>query len=129
MDSIADMLIRIGNALQVKKESVDVPHSRVKEEIGKLLQGEGYINRCEVMARMNKKYLRIGLKYSSAGKKAIEGLRRVSRPGKRIYVGAGAIPRVRSGFGTAIISTPQGLLTDEGAREKKVGGEVLCYIW
>lgn len=129
MDSIADMLIRINNALKVKKETVDLPHSRMKEEIGKILLGEGYISKCEVLTRMNKKFLRLGLKYSSTNKSVIEGVKRISRPGRRIYVGATAIPRVHAGFGTAVLSTARGIMTDEEARAGKVGGEVLCYIW
>jgi len=130
MDSIADMLVRLSNGLRVKKETVEMPHSRLKEEIGKLLLAEGYIDKCEVLTRLNKKQLRFVLKYAAGGKRGvIEGVKRVSRPGRRVYVGAGAVPRIRSGFGTAIISTPQGLMTDETAREKKIGGEVICYIW
>lgn len=129
MDSIADMLIRINNALKVKKETVDLPHSRMKEEIGKILLGEGYISKCEVLTRMNKKFLRLGLKYSSTNRSVIGGLRRISRPGRRIYVAAAAVPRVHAGFGTAILSTARGVVTDEEARASKVGGEVLCYIW
>lgn len=129
MDSIADMLIRVNNAIKVKKEAVDLPHSRVKEEIAKIMLAEGYISKCEVLTRTNKKYLRLGLKYDPAGKSLIEGLKRVSTPGRRIYVGARGVRRVRSGFGTAIISTSAGLMTDEAARAKKVGGEVVCNIW
>ena len=124
MDSIADMLIRIGSALNVKRENVDIPHSRLKEEIAKLLLAEGYVGKLDVHTRMNKKYLRLALK-----PKAISSLRRVSTPGRRIYVGSDKVPRVHSGFGTAIISTSKGLMTDETAREQKLGGEVICYIW
>jgi small subunit ribosomal protein S8 len=124
MDSIADMLVRIESALNVKRENVDIPHSRLKEEIAKLLLAEGYISKLDVHTRMNKKYLRLMLK-----PKAISNLRRVSTPGRRIYVGAGKVPRVQAGFGTAIISTSKGLMTDDAAREKKLGGEVICYVW
>lgn len=129
MDPIADMLTRMNNALGVRKEAVDIPHSRTKEGIAKIMLAEGYLGKCEVHTRMNKKYLRLGLKYASAKKGIIDGMRRVSTPGRRIYVGAGAVPRVRSGFGTAVLSTSRGLMTDEEAREKKIGGEVICYIW
>jgi small subunit ribosomal protein S8 len=129
MDSIADMLVRLNNALRVKKETVEMPHSRLKEAIGKLMLAEGYIEKCEVLTRLNKKQLRFGLKYNAAKRSVLEGVKRVSRPGRRVYVGADRIPRIRSGFGTAIISTPKGLLTDHAARQQKIGGEVICYIW
>ena len=129
MDSIADMFVRINNALKVRKETVDVPHSRMKEAIARIMLAEGYIGKCETLSRMNKKFLRLGLKYAAENKSVIEGIRRVSTPGRRIYVGIGSIPRIRAGFGTAILSTSRGLMTDEDARTAKVGGEVLCYIW
>ena len=128
MDSIADMLLRIRNALKVRKEGVDMPHSKIKEEIARLMLSEGFIGKYDTFSRLNKKYLRIGLKY--AGKKMVlEGMKRVSSPGQRIYVGADLVPRIRSGFGTAIISTSKGLMTDSDAREQKIGGEVICYLW
>jgi small subunit ribosomal protein S8 len=129
MDSIADMLVRINNALKVKKEAVDLPHSKMKEGIGKIMLAEGYISKCEVLTRLNKKYLRLNLKYDQANKSLIEGLRRISTPGRRVYVGVPGIRRVQAGFGTAIISTSAGLMTDEQARAKKIGGEVVCHIW
>lgn len=129
MDSIADMLVRLSNGLKVNKETVEMPHSRMKEEIGKLLLAEGYIEKCEVLTRLNKKQLRLVPKYTGGKQGVISGLKRVSRPGRRIYVGANKIPRIRSGFGTAIISTPRGLMTDQTAREQKIGGEVICYVW
>ncbi len=129
MDSIGDMLVRIGNALKTKRETVELPHSKMKEGIGKILLDEGYIGKCEVMTRLNKKYLRLGLKYTGDSKSIIAGMRRASKPGRRDYRGAAAVPRVQSGFGTAIISTSRGLMTDEKARAEKVGGEVIFYIW
>ena len=129
MDSIADMLVRLSNGLKVNKETVEMPHSRLKEEIGKLLVTEGYLKSCEVQPRLNRKQLRFSLKYGKGKQGVMTGFKRVSRPGRRIYVKADAIPRIRSGFGTAVISTPKGLMTDEGARRQKIGGEVLCYIW
>ncbi|MDD5593294.1 MAG: 30S ribosomal protein S8 [Candidatus Margulisbacteria bacterium] len=129
MDSIADLLIRITNAQKVKKESVDLPHSRVKEAIARIMMTEGFIGKVDTFARLNKKYLRIVLKYTADKKFLIEGAKRVSTPGRRVYVGAGKVPRVRSGFGLAIISTSKGIMTDNEAREKKIGGEVVCYIW
>ena len=130
MDSIADMLIRIKNAQRVKKDAVDLPHSRVKEAIARIMSAEGFVGTVATPARGAKKYLRILLKYpAEKGKVMIEGLKRVSTPGRRVYVGAGKVPRVRAGFGLAIISTSKGLMTDEEARAKKMGGEVICYIW
>jgi len=129
MDSIADLMVRIKNATRTKKESVEMPHSKMKEELLKLLQTEGYVMKYEVANRLNKKILKLYLKYDAAGKSIIEGMKRVSRSGLRSYVSADAIPRVRSGFGTAIISTPKGLMTDAEAREKKSGGEVVCFVW
>ncbi|MFA4844404.1 MAG: 30S ribosomal protein S8 [Candidatus Margulisiibacteriota bacterium] len=129
MDSIADMLNRVNNALGVRKEGVDLPHSRVKEEIAKILLAEGYISKLEPLTRMNRKFIRLGLKYTAKGRSVIEGMKRVSTSGKRHYVAATKVPRVRSGFGTAIISTSKGLMTDAAARQAKLGGEVLCFIW
>lgn len=129
MDTIADFMAAIKNAIAIRKEVVDVPHSKIKEEIAKILLGEGYIGKCDVMVRMNKKHLRIGLKYAENKKNVISGMKRISKSSRRVYVGARSIPRVHSGFGTVIISTSKGLMTDEAAREKKLGGEVICYIW
>lgn len=129
MDSIADMLVRINNALRIREEAVEIPHSKMKEGIGRILQEEGYVARCEVVTRMSRKFLRINLKYNAAKRGVISNLKKVSTPGRRIYVGADAIPRVHSGFGTAILSTPRGLLTDEKARASKIGGEVICHVW
>ena len=129
MDSIADMLVRINTALKVRKEAADIPYSRMKEGIARIMLAEGFIGKCDVLTRMNKKYLRLGLKYVDGKKSVIDGLRRISTQGRRSYVGVGSIPRVRAGFGVAVMSTPRGLMTDEEARAKKVGGEVVCYIW
>jgi small subunit ribosomal protein S8 len=128
MDTIGDLLTQIRNALRVRKEFIDVPYSKMKEGIAKILLLEGYLGKVDVLSRGNKKYLRIGLKY--VGKKSvIENLKRVSKPGRRIYVDAQSLPRVQAGFGTAIISTSKGLLTDEQARQQRLGGEVICYVW
>ena len=130
MDSIADMLIRIQNAQKVRKDAVDLPHSRIKEAIARIMAAEGFIGNVSTVARGAKKYLRIVLKYpAEKGKFLIEGLKRVSTPGRRVYVSQDKVPRVRAGFGLAIISTSKGLMTDDEARAKKMGGEVLCYIW
>jgi len=129
MDTISDLLVRIKSALAVRKEAVDVPHSRVSEEIVRLLLTEGYVGKYENFSRMNKKFLRIALKYNGAKQSVISGMKRVSTPGRRIYVAADGIRQVQAGFGTAIISTSKGIMTDEAARHNKIGGEVLCNIW
>lgn len=129
MDSIADMLARINNALKVRKDGVDLPHSRVKEEIARLLLAEGFISKYDVFSRLNKKFIRLGLKYAENKKSVITGLKRVSKSSRRIYVGTKNIPWIEGGFGTVILSTPKGLMTDSEARAQKVGGEILCYVW
>lgn len=129
MDPIADLLVRINNAIKVRKDTVDIPHSRMKEGILKILLEEGFIGKFDVMARMNKKVLRVALKYNDNRRSVIVGVRRVSTPGRRVYVGSKAIPRIQAGFGLAIISTPKGLMTDDAARKQKIGGEMLCYVW
>lgn len=129
MDPIADMLVKIKNALKKRDETVDLPHSRVKEGIARIFMAEGFFSKCDTLTRMNKKFLRIGLKYTGDKKSIIAGLRRASRPGRRIYVGNDSIPQMQAGFGTVVLSTSRGLMTDEQAREQKLGGEVVCYIW
>ena len=126
-DPISDMLTRIRNAGAAQLPTVELPHSRIKESVAKLLQSEGYITDVSVEGDTKKK-LKMRLKFN--GKKSvIEGLKRVSSPGLRRYVGATEIPRVRGGLGVAIVSTSEGLLTDQQARKKNLGGELLCYIW
>jgi len=126
-DPISDMLTRIRNAHRALLPALDLPHSKVKESIAGILKKEGYIADFGVEGQV-KKTLRLKLKYQ--GKKAvIEGIKRVSSPGLRRYVGSTEIPRVRAGLGTAIISTSQGVMTDREARHKGVGGEVLCEVW
>jgi small subunit ribosomal protein S8 len=126
-DPISDMLTRIRNAGNAQLPSIELPHSRIKESVAKLLQQQGYITDVSVEGDTKKK-LKMRLKFN--GKKSvIEGLKRVSKPGLRRYVGATEIPRVRGGLGVAIVSTSEGLLTDQQARKKNLGGELLCYIW
>ena len=126
-DPISDMLTRIRNAGAASLPTVELPHSRVKECVAKVLQQQGYIGEVSVEGD-TKKRLKLRLKF--IGKKSvIEGLKRVSKPGLRRYVGATEIPRVRGGLGVAIVSTSEGLLTDQQARKKNLGGELLCYIW
>jgi small subunit ribosomal protein S8 len=126
-DPISDMLTRIRNAGRALRPTVAVPHSRLKESIAAILKKEGYVADVAVEGKVAKT-LNIKLKYQ--GKKTvIEGLRRISRPGLRHYVGATEIPRVRGGLGVAVISTPEGVMTGNQARKKNLGGELLCYIW
>ena len=134
VDPIADMLARIKNAQLARKDEVYIPHSKMKEKIAEILKREGYIEDY-VVSEKNKKgnqgTLILKLKYldDRNRKPAIMGLRRVSKPGRRIYVGVDEIPYVRKGLGVAILSTNKGILTDAEARKNRVGGEVLCYVW
>ena len=126
-DPISDMLTRIRNGGRALLPVIVLPHSRIKEGVAKILKSEGYVSEVSVEGD-TKKQIKIRLKYE--GKKSvIEGLKRVSTPGLRKYVGATEIPRVRGGLGVAIISTSEGLLTDSQARKKNLGGELLCHIW
>jgi small subunit ribosomal protein S8 len=127
-DSIADMLTRIRNALKAKHETVSVPASKEKMEIARILLEEGYITSYEVVDAGNFKNINIVLKYDEQGS-VIQGLKRISKPGLRIYAQKDKIPYVISGLGIAIISTNKGIMTDKKARELNVGGEVLAYVW
>lgn len=126
-DPIADLLTRIRNANHALLPTVELPHSRVKESIARLLKQEGYLADYSTEGAAVKK-LKLKLKFQGR-KGVIEGLKRVSTPGLRRYVGAGEIPRVLGGMGVAILSTPRGVLTGNEARRQNVGGEVLCYVW
>jgi small subunit ribosomal protein S8 len=128
-DPIADMFAQIMNAQKVRAETVDIPHSRNKEAIAKLLVEEGYVEKIDVLKRMDKKFIRLGLKYTPAKQGVIKTLKRISKPGRRIYANARSLPRVQSGFGTALISTSKGVMTDTSARAKKLGGEVVANVW
>ncbi|MCU0770754.1 MAG: 30S ribosomal protein S8 [Verrucomicrobia bacterium] len=126
-DPIADMLTRIRNASRALLPSVEIPHSKMKESLARLLLKEGYV--AEVGVEGDKaKRLKLKLKYTGR-RGVIEGLRRVSRPGLRNYVGSTKIPRVRGGLGVAVISTPEGVMSGHEARRKNLGGEVVCYVW
>lgn len=127
-DPIADMLTRIRNAVMVGHESVLVPHSRVKVAIAKILKEENFIEEFEVVRSKPAQMIRVQLKYVDK-QPAVIGLERVSRPGLRVYAGKGEIPRVYGGLGIAIMSTSQGMMTGKGAWRRKLGGEVLCYVW
>ena len=130
-DPIADMLTRIRNANTAFHDDVVMPSSKLKEAVAQILQREGYISGYEVGYRPGRpgRLLTINMKYSSDRRRTISGLKRVSRPGLRVYSKAEAVPPVLGGMGIAILSTNQGLLTDREARERKVGGEVLCQVW
>ncbi|HEU6447046.1 MAG TPA: 30S ribosomal protein S8 [Verrucomicrobiae bacterium] len=126
-DPISDMLTRLRNGGRAMQPAIELPHSRVKENIAQILKREGYVSDVAVEGNAIKK-IKIRLKYN--GKKSvIEGLKRISKPGLRKYVGATEIPRVRGGLGVAVVSTSEGLMTDVQARKKNLGGELLCYIW
>ena len=128
-DPVADMLTRIRNANTAKHESVDVPASNLKKAIAKILLDEGYIKSYEVVEDGTQGVIRIQLKYLAGKEKVISGLRRVSKPGLRVYAGADELPRVLKGLGIAIISTSKGVMTDKAARANHVGGEVLAFVW
>ncbi len=128
-DPIADMLTRIRNASKAKLEKVDIPSSKLKLEIAKILKDEGYIKNLKMVKDRRQGVIRIYLKYTDEESPVIQGLKRVSRPGNRVYVGNAAIPRVMGGMGTAILSTPRGVQTGKQAKKDNVGGEVLCHIW
>ena len=130
-DPIADMLTRIRNALTAKKDSVDVPHSKIKAAIANILVEEGYIKSASIVKVEGQvqDVIHIELKYTANKEKVINGLKRVSKPGLRIYAGCEELPKVLGGLGIAIISTPKGVMTDKEARKSNHGGEVLAYVW
>ncbi|MFA5928151.1 MAG: 30S ribosomal protein S8 [Candidatus Margulisiibacteriota bacterium] len=128
-DTIGDMLTRIRNAIRVDQENVDITASKIKTEIARILKDEGYIKKYSVLARGPKKILRIELKYGPNQEHVITNLKRVSKPGRRIYLPKSEIPRVLSGYGISIISTSRGMMTGKAARTVGVGGEVLCEVW
>ena len=128
-DPVADMLTRIRNANTAKHESVDVPASNLKKAIAKILLDEGYIKSYEIVEDGTQGIIRIQLKDLAGKEKVISGLRRVSKPGLRVYAGADELPRVLKGLGIAIISTSKGVMTDKAARANHVGGEVLAFVW
>ena len=129
-DPIADMLTRIRNANTAKHDTVDVPASKMKIAIADILLNEGYIAKYDIVEDGNFKTIRITLKYGvDKNEKVISGLKRISKPGLRVYASSEELPRVLGGLGTAIISTNQGVITDKEARKLQIGGEVLCFIW
>jgi small subunit ribosomal protein S8 len=126
-DPISDLLTRVRNANQALLPEVELPHSRLKESVGHVLKREGYLADCQVEGKTIKK-LKLKLKFQNR-KGIIVGLKRVSRPGLRRYVGATEIPRVLGGLGTVVISTPKGVMTGAEARKQNLGGELICYVW
>ncbi len=129
-DPIADMLTRIRNGVQAHHEVVEVPNSKVKMEIARILKEEGYITNYKLEGETSaEKKIVITLKYGPHDEKVISGIKRISKPGLRVYTKANSIPRVLNGLGIAIISTSQGLMTDKEARAKQAGGEVVAYVW
>ena len=129
-DPIADMLTRIRNANTAKHDTVDVPSSKMKIAIANILLDEGYITKYDIIEDGNFKTIRITLKYGSdKNEKVISGLKRISKPGLRVYANSEDMPKVLGGLGTAIVSTNKGVITDKEARKLGVGGEVLCFVW
>ena len=128
-DPIADMLTRIRNANVVKHETVDVPASNMKKELSRILLEEGFIRGYDVIEDGKQGIIRIQLKYGQTGERVISGLKRISKPGMRVYADKHEVPRVLNGLGISIISTSKGILTDKQARKENVGGDVICYVW
>lgn len=128
-DPIADMLTRIRNANVVKHETVDVPASNMKKELSRILLEEGFIRGYDVIEDGKQGIIRIQLKYGQTGERVISGLKRISKPGMRVYAAKDEVPKVLNGLGISIISTSKGILTDKQARKEGVGGEVICYVW
>jgi small subunit ribosomal protein S8 len=128
-DPISDMLTRIRNGVLARHDRVDIPHSALKEQIAHVLKGEGYVDDVRVGGEEGRKILTVVLRYSHDRQAAIDGLSRVSTPGRRVYVRHDRIPRVRSGMGISILSTSRGVMTDRDARKQRVGGELLCSVW
>ena len=128
-DPIADMLTRIRNANALRYEEVSLPSSKIKEGIAEILKNEGFISGFAVNEEAGKKTLTLTLKYSASGERVITNLKRISKPGLRVYAEADKIPSGLKGLGIAIVSTPNGLLTDKQARKQHVGGEILAYVW
>jgi small subunit ribosomal protein S8 len=128
-DPIADMLARVRNASQAMHDEVAIPMSKIKENIARILTNEGYVEGFEIAEAEGHPVIKIRLRYSTERERAISGIRRISKPGRRVYRGATELPRVLGGMGVAIISTSKGVMTDKEARRAKVGGEVLAYVW
>lgn len=128
-DPIADMLTRIRNANTSKHKTVDIPASNMKKSIAEILFEEGYIKSFEIIENENQGIIRITIKYDEKGSRVIAGLKRISKPGLRVYASSDELPKVLNGLGIALISTSKGIMTDKKAREQGIGGEVLAYVW
>jgi small subunit ribosomal protein S8 len=128
-DPITDLLNRLRNAMTAGHERVDIPASRVKENVLRVLAEEGYIGSYRRVEEKGRQRLRVSLKYDSDGEPIVNGLERVSRPGRRVYAGAAEIPQVLDGLGMSIVSTSKGIVTGRQAREQRLGGEILCNVW
>lgn len=128
-DPIADMLTRIRNANMIREEKVDIPASKMKIEITKLLKEKGFVKGYKVFKDKKQGILRVTLRYTGSGDRLISGLKRISKPSRRVYAGKDEIPKVMGGYGLAILSTSRGIFTDEMCRREGIGGEVLCHIW
>lgn len=128
-DPIADFLTRVRNANMAKHESLEVPASKIKHDIAEILKNEGFIRNAEYIDDDKQGIIRVFLKFSKDDERVITGIKRISKPGLRSYVKADAVPKVLNGLGIAILSTSEGVMTDKDARAKKIGGEVLAYVW
>ena len=128
-DPISDFLTRIRNASSITKEDVSIPHSKLKERLADLLVEEGYLLSYKVNEENQKKELVIELKYTEHGSPVLAGMKRISKPGKRVYMQSNGIPRSMGGLGTLVVSTSRGLLSDVDARRRKLGGEIICEVW
>jgi small subunit ribosomal protein S8 len=128
-DSLGDMLTRVRNALVVEQETVDIPASKLKVEVARVLKDEGYIKKYTVLSRGVKKILRIELKYGPNKEQIMTHIKRVSKPGRRVYLARKEIPMILNGYGISILTTPKGVMTGRDARVTGVGGEVICEVW
>ncbi len=128
-DPIADMLTRIRNANTVKHETVDIPASNMKKELARILLEEGFIRGYDVIEDGKQGIIRMQLKYGQRGERVISGIKRISKPGMRVYASNQEVPKVLNGLGISVISTSKGVITDKEARKENVGGEVICYVW
>lgn len=128
-DPIADMLTRLRNAGMARHEKVEIPASKMKERVLRVLKDEGYIRDFEIVMEKPVPKIKVYLKYGAGRKKAITGIRQISKPGLRVYAQKDGVPRVLGGLGIAVVSTSKGIMTDRSAREQRLGGEVICYVW
>ncbi len=128
-DFVADFLTVVRNAAKAKKDKVTAPSSKMTAKIAEILKEEGFVDNVKTFAEGKKNFIRVHLKYIKGKQPAIQGLKRISKPGRRVYVPSGKIPRVQGGLGIAIVSTSKGILTDKQARQQKAGGELLCSVW